>query len=133
MLAPPGYAKIVSTPSRSRQATRISLPDIVGPTSARFVAGAFLLDSVVLFMRFCGFDWVAADHKKTHDRLPAVGFCRNLVIFDKRRRRRLPRRLAGQFVELCLTLAVSLSSPPPQVKPPIMSNIPVLWAHQPTH
>ena len=26
MLAPPGYAKMVSTPSRSRQATRISLP-----------------------------------------------------------------------------------------------------------
>src|SRR4051794_2351793 len=36
MLAPPGYAKIVSTPSRSRHATRISLPDIVGPSSAAF-------------------------------------------------------------------------------------------------
>ena len=40
MLAPPGYAKIASTPSRSRQATRISLPFMAGPTSARLrVAG----------------------------------------------------------------------------------------------
>src|SRR5436190_6602546 len=36
MLAPPGYAKIVSTPSRSRHATRISLPVIVGPSSPDF-------------------------------------------------------------------------------------------------
>jgi hypothetical protein len=49
---------MVSTPSRSRQATRISLPDIVGPTSARLasdLAGAagvlvFVAVSVVLLI-----------------------------------------------------------------------------------
>src|SRR5215471_19101964 len=33
MLAPPGYAKITSTPSRSSAATRISAPFIVSPLS----------------------------------------------------------------------------------------------------
>src|SRR5262245_29007827 len=44
MLAPPGYAKIASTPSRSSAATRISLPSMGGPSSARTeAAGLFLL------------------------------------------------------------------------------------------
>src|ERR1039457_6185118 len=41
---------MVSTPSRSRQATRISLPDIVGPSSTVLPAGVFLLVSVVLLI-----------------------------------------------------------------------------------
>src|ERR1035441_3872329 len=41
---------MVSTPSRSRQATRISLPDIVGPSSTVLPARAFLLISVVLLI-----------------------------------------------------------------------------------
>src|SRR5580658_6999495 len=35
MLAPPGYAKMTSTPSRSRASTRMSRPNLTGPTSAR--------------------------------------------------------------------------------------------------
>src|SRR5262249_45137046 len=56
MLAPPGYAKIVSTPSRSRHATRISLPDIAGPRSALWAAGFFAISVVLLisFLAVCG-------------------------------------------------------------------------------
>src|SRR5436190_18929309 len=35
MLAPPGYAKMTSTPSRSRASTRMSRPNMAAPTSAR--------------------------------------------------------------------------------------------------
>src|SRR5213078_4551347 len=52
MLAPPGYAKIVSTPSRSRQATRISLPDIAGPSSGRLFA-AFLVSLCAVLLIGC--------------------------------------------------------------------------------
>src|SRR5438046_882649 len=80
MLAPPGYAKIVSTPSRSRQATRISLPDIVGPSSPRFSAGAVFVSACVVLLIII-FAFMASvprvDNKKTHDRLPAVGSYRN--------------------------------------------------------
>src|SRR5437870_8763763 len=57
MLAPPGYAKIVSTPSRSRQATRISLPDIAGPTSGRGADFFFSVLSIVLLMALASMDW----------------------------------------------------------------------------
>src|SRR5882724_6726269 len=41
---------MVSTPSRSRQATRISLPDMTGPSSERLAGCAFLSSVWVLFI-----------------------------------------------------------------------------------
>src|ERR1041385_2452578 len=69
---------MVSTPSRSRQATRISLPDMVGPTSARdFVAGVLREDSLrVLFMFFFGCGRRRGETKNPRP-FPAVGSCRN--------------------------------------------------------
>src|SRR5262249_16306646 len=101
MLAPPGYAKIVSTPSRSRHATRISLPDIAGPRSALWAAGFFAI-SVVLLISFLAVLWLAPVvsqggqsrvHKKTHDRLrqPWV-FVENRFNLDKPLRWRRLRR-----------------------------------------
>src|SRR5579864_9467815 len=67
---------MVSTPSRSRQATRISLPAIVGPSSA-CLPEAFLGASVVLLIFLMILAGPPQVNKKTHDRLPAVGDCRN--------------------------------------------------------
>src|SRR5262245_39439834 len=52
MLAPPGYAKMTSTPSRSRASTRMSRPNINGPTlpEAALAAGFFDLADVALLM-----------------------------------------------------------------------------------
>src|SRR6185436_10235166 len=71
---------MTSTPSRSRQATRISLPSMEGPTSARFRAGAFLTVSNVLLM-FCQVaGWPTAGfNKTTHDRCQPWVVCRNSV------------------------------------------------------
>ena len=40
-------------------------------------SGRFLLRFSCLAHRYCGYDWLPQVHKKTHDRSPAVGFCRN--------------------------------------------------------
>src|ERR1700757_2572375 len=50
ILAPPGYAKITSTPSRSRLATRISAPFIVSPRSGPGWSLA-VLDVAVVFIK----------------------------------------------------------------------------------
>src|SRR5439155_2885623 len=59
---------MVSTPSRSRAATRISLPCIVGPTSARCGETAAFVSVVVLFMFPSRLRLVIAGKQKTHDR-----------------------------------------------------------------
>src|ERR1035441_2732901 len=56
---------MVSTPSRSRQATRISLPDIVGPSSTVLPARAFLLISVVLLICLLRLRLAAAGAQKS--------------------------------------------------------------------
>src|ERR1700730_7705438 len=70
---------MASTPSRSRQAMRISLPFMPGPISARFRAGDFFVVSKVLLMFFYGCDWPPWIITKNPRPLPAVGFCRNSV------------------------------------------------------
>src|SRR5881397_2577498 len=83
MLAPPGYAKIVSTPSRSRQATMISQPNIAGPTSARSVCLVSIFGAAVFFVLVFIFviGCQPRANKKptvvTLRRSPAVGCCRN--------------------------------------------------------
>jgi hypothetical protein len=54
MLAPPGYAKITSTPSLSMAATRISAPFIVSPRveAGRIVAGSV---AVEVFIKRVGY------------------------------------------------------------------------------
>src|ERR1035441_10675576 len=96
---------MVSTPSRSRQATRISLPAIVGPSSTLLAAGAFFLVSVVLLI--CSA--VVAGGRRCIKKPTAV--CQPWVLvetqftFDKRRRRRqLRRRPAEPLVEYSLSL-----------------------------
>jgi len=69
MLAPPGYANMVSTPSRSSAATRISLPDIAGPISAFFFCTVFFC--VIILVRVFG---RSRRHKKTHSRFSSRGF-----------------------------------------------------------
>src|SRR5262245_20340262 len=59
---------MVSTPSRSSAATRISLPIIVGPTSARAGTAADLSSVVVLFMMLVPFTVVIVVKEKAHDR-----------------------------------------------------------------
>src|SRR5882672_1587134 len=103
MLAPPGYAKIVSTPSRSRQATRISLPDIAGPSSGRLLA-AFLVSlcAVLLIscLRYLSRTGGRRRIKKAHDRCQPWVFVETQFTLDKRqRRRRLRRRPAEPLVE----------------------------------
>src|SRR5207249_11630812 len=107
MLAPPGYAKIVSTPSRSRHATRISLPDMVGPSSARLPGAAFLVSICVVLLigalRFC-FRTGSRRRKKPHDRCQPRVVVETQISLDKRSRwRRLRRRPAEPFVVHFLT------------------------------
>src|SRR5581483_4051330 len=118
MLAPPGYAKIVSTPSRSRQATRISLPDIAGPTSGRpaadlrgFSADVFFALSVaILLICVCVAASGAGKIKKTHDRFQPWVLV-EIYFNDKRQRRRsLRRRPAARLVDCSLTFAQTLSA-----------------------
>src|ERR1017187_5865050 len=56
---------MVSTPSRSRQATRISLPDIVGPSSTVLPARAFLIIAVVLLICLLRLRLAAAGAQKS--------------------------------------------------------------------
>src|SRR5437667_9589481 len=59
---------MVSTPSRSSAATRMSLPCMVGPTSARSGAAAGF-GSIVVLLMLRGALWpVIAGKEKTHDR-----------------------------------------------------------------
>src|ERR1035437_4180658 len=58
MLAPPGYAKMTATPSRCSASTKMSRPNIAGPTSARLAADlvfAFADSDVLLIV----LSWVA--------------------------------------------------------------------------
>ena len=55
---------MVSTPSRSRQATRISLPDMVGPRSTFLPAFFFAGSVVLLIFASCGCDWQPQVKKK---------------------------------------------------------------------
>src|SRR5437867_10715696 len=59
---------MVSTPSRSRAATRISLPCMVGPTSARSRVAAFLGSVIVLLMSRIEVLAGNRGQTKTHDR-----------------------------------------------------------------
>ena len=69
MLAPPGYAKMTSTPSRSRASTKMSRPNMVLPTSARFAFDFFLeADSVVLLIVLFGYGRHDVGQQKTHSR-----------------------------------------------------------------
>src|SRR5205823_5369402 len=68
---------MVSTPSRSRQATRISLPDMVGPNSAFFAVFEVSVCVVLLISAFAFLAGSPRIHKKTHEPFPAVGSCRN--------------------------------------------------------
>src|ERR1700744_5611986 len=89
MLAPPGYAKMASTPSRSRQAMTISLPFMAGATSGRLRAGGFLMASMVLLMLFAlVVAGIAAWYEKTHDRCQPWVFVEIQISFDKSRRHR---------------------------------------------
>src|SRR6476659_6819972 len=112
MLAPPGYAKIVSTPSRSRQATRISLPDIVGPSSFALVEGAVFAFSVVLLITLlCVVLAVGREsiiQKPTTVWQPWV-FVEIFVTLDKHLRHRHLRRLRQQLVELLVTFRAKIS------------------------
>src|SRR5215831_9470445 len=98
MLAPPGYAKIVSTPSRSRHATRISLPDIIGPRSVCFAAALFLVSAwLVLFIGYSQSIFEAGSsrvNKKTTTVCQPWVFVENALKFDKYLRRRHLRRPA---------------------------------------
>src|SRR3954469_2880831 len=67
MLAPPGYAKICSTPSRSRARTRMSQPFIGPPTSARGFVNVFFFASVFVLI-FPLFGGAGRGEQKTHDR-----------------------------------------------------------------
>src|ERR1039457_558884 len=80
ILAPPGYAKITSTPARSRASTKMSRPNRAGPTSARGLAAGLVFafaDAVVLLMVsiICG---DAAKGNKKPTALSAVGFVKVL-------------------------------------------------------
>src|SRR5581483_7640480 len=71
---------MVSTPSRSRQATKISLPFIAGPTSARFRVEVAFAVSIVLLITVLDYDRPSAGfQQKTHDRGRPWVFCRNSV------------------------------------------------------
>src|SRR5215472_10873717 len=102
MLAPPGYAKMVSTPSRSRHATSISLPDIVGPSSARLADDFFAVFIICVFTAFVAGRRRGCRKKPTTVFQPWV-LAEIQLSFDKRLRRRLRRRPAEQFVELSIT------------------------------
>src|ERR1039457_4936473 len=71
---------MVSTPSRSRQATRISLPDIVGPSSTVLPAGAFLLVSVVLLICLLQLWLAAAGAQKSPRPFPSRGLLSKLCL-----------------------------------------------------
>src|ERR1019366_5702573 len=71
---------MVSTPSRSRQATRISLPDIVGPSSTVLPAGAFLLASVVLLICLLQLWLAAAGAQKSPRPFPSRGLLSKLSL-----------------------------------------------------
>src|ERR1039458_107836 len=71
---------MVSTPSRSRQATRISLPDIVGPSSTVLPTGAFLLVSVVLFICLLQLWLAAAGAQKSPRPFPSRGLLSKLCL-----------------------------------------------------
>src|SRR2546425_8751708 len=93
---------MVSTPSRSSAATTISLPCIVGPTSARSWAAAGFGSIVVLLILLGALRPVIAGKEKNPRPLPAVGSCRNRIKRDKARRhghlRRRPQlQLAAQI------------------------------------
>src|ERR1035441_6939003 len=71
---------MVSPPSRSRQATRISLPDIVGPSSTVLPAGAFLLASVVLLICLLQLWLAAAGAQKSPRPFPSRGLLSKLSL-----------------------------------------------------
>src|ERR1035441_4848206 len=71
---------MVSTPSRSRQATRISLPDIVGPSSTVLPARAFFLISVVFLICFLRLRLAAAGAQKSPRPFPSRGLLSKLSL-----------------------------------------------------
>src|ERR1039457_6404114 len=71
---------MVSTPSRSRQATRISLPDIVGPSSTVLLAGACLLVSVVLLICLLQLWLAAAGAQKSPRPVPRRGLLSEICL-----------------------------------------------------
>src|ERR1035438_1929171 len=92
---------MVSTPSRSRQATRISLPDIVGPSSTLLAAGVFFFVSVVLLIGIA----VVAGCRGCIKKPTAVGqpwvLVETRITFDKRQRRRLLGRRPAERIVKC--------------------------------
>jgi hypothetical protein len=81
MLAPPGYAKMTSTPSRSSASTIMSRPNMAAPISARFAVDltargvvADFLGGVVLLMMLLGCGGRRRLTKNPRP-FPAVGFC----------------------------------------------------------
>src|SRR5690242_11653551 len=109
---------MVSTPSRSRQATRISLPDIIGPSSPLLVEVGFLISvCVVLLIGAFTFGCARGCTKKP------TGLCEPWVIveiqvtLDKlQRRRRLRRRPAESLVADYPTSGATLIMNPSLVK-----------------
>src|SRR5688572_22887195 len=95
---------MVSTPSRSRQATMISQPIMAGPTSARSVrSGALAVFGVAIFFVFVLIRVFGRRRRLTKNPrpFPAVGFCRNsrsvstsangVAIYDDYQRNDLPK------------------------------------------
>ena len=124
MLAPPGYAKIHSTPSRSSACTRMSLPRIRGPISPRWisllaaapVAVAAGISVVLLILLLLLFDFrpicARGPITKNPRPFPAVGSCRNLSVKrDKHRRRRVLRRLPVPGLVRLVTFPAKLPKP----------------------
>jgi len=70
---------MVSTPSRSRQATRIRCRTSWGRVPRSWRQALFFLVSVVLLICFAVMAGGRRCIKKTHSRLPAVGSCRNSI------------------------------------------------------
>src|ERR1039457_7658820 len=71
---------MMSKPSRSRQATTVTLPDIVGPSSTVLPAGAFLLVSVVLFICLLQLWLAAAGAQKSPRPFPSRGLLSKLSL-----------------------------------------------------
>src|SRR5579859_2443981 len=118
MLAPPGYAKITSTPSRSSASTRMSRPNIGGPTSARLwavfsvraagrAAVFFSAFAVVLLIGLLVMRLAARIKAKTRDRCQPRVLVKSYI--NKHQRRRLLRRPAGRLVIRFSTFAVILA------------------------
>src|SRR3982074_1600862 len=73
---------MVSTPSRSRASTRISLPNMARPISARseLGAGAVLLDSVVLLINLYFLTGIGGGRKKP-TAVSSRGFLSKISLF----------------------------------------------------